>query len=176
MYNLSIPAVYLPRHFIFYVVSLFFTLQLSSIDNSISEISTSVLLASLKLRRPNIPTSQYFVVTQKFKVHKSVICPRSKFFSTCCKWGKNGAEKKEVTLEDDDPRLVKLMIDYFYQLEYDDATRLEKAEAEATSDGKEPDSPVQKNIDFYEKVASTQEVRDEVNVSIDFTPNNLVAE
>jgi len=29
-----------------------------------------------------------FCGDEKFNVHKAIICPRSKYFATSCKWGK----------------------------------------------------------------------------------------
>ncbi|OCL12363.1 hypothetical protein AOQ84DRAFT_386177 [Glonium stellatum] len=51
------------------------------------------------------------------KVHKAVICPRSEFFNAACRFGKE-AETGIITLSDDDPETVRLMIEYFYTLEY----------------------------------------------------------
>ena len=68
--------------------------------------------------------------------------------------------KEEITLEDEEPRLVKLLIDYFYQLDYDDSPQVEEATTptERPINGmKSPESPVGRNVDFYESLARTED-------------------
>ncbi|KAJ9137139.1 hypothetical protein NKR23_g9350 [Pleurostoma richardsiae] len=55
----------------------------------------------------------------EYKVHKAVVCPRSRFFQVAC----NGLFFKEgrtgvVALDGDDPMSVKLMIHYLYHSDY----------------------------------------------------------
>ncbi|KAI1436273.1 hypothetical protein GGR50DRAFT_693274 [Xylaria sp. CBS 124048] len=54
-----------------------------------------------------------------YRVHRSVICPRSDFFTAACRGGFKEAYEGKICLEDDDPRAVDLMIRYFYHLDYD---------------------------------------------------------
>lgn len=53
------------------------------------------------------------------------------------------------------PRLVKLMIDYLYQLEYDDAPKAENMDEATPNGSKEPESPVAQGVKYFETLAST---------------------
>jgi hypothetical protein len=66
-------------------------------------------------------------------------------------------------LPDDDTRLVKLMIDYFYQLDYDDRPQSPVAVENGIDEGPqevplesvaEPSSPVADAIGFYEELST----------------------
>ncbi|PVI05414.1 hypothetical protein DM02DRAFT_686347 [Periconia macrospinosa] len=52
-----------------------------------------------------------------YKVHKAIICPRSRFFHAAVGFGKEAAESR-IDLSHDDPEVIKLMIQYFYELDY----------------------------------------------------------
>ncbi|CAI6302599.1 unnamed protein product [Periconia digitata] len=52
-----------------------------------------------------------------FPVHKAIICPRSDYFAAAVKFGKEASENK-IVLSEDEPAIVKLMIQYFYKLNY----------------------------------------------------------
>lgn len=68
---------------------------------------------------------------RSFKVHKSVLCPRSKYFATACRKGtfKEGQEGV-ITLKAvdngpdadndaaDDPHAVEMMMEYFYRMDH----------------------------------------------------------
>lgn len=56
----------------------------------------------------------------------------------------------------DDPKIVKLMIDYLYRLEYDDVLPSETPPAAEGPPSKEPDSPVAKTVKFFESIASNE--------------------
>jgi len=56
---------------------------------------------------------------ESFKVHKSVICPRSAFFMKACDGLFQEAASGVITLDDDHPEAVKRMISFFYTLDYD---------------------------------------------------------
>ena len=70
-----------------------------------------------------------------FPVHKAIVCPRSAFFASACSWGKVSAFirdvindlsdkfqeaelKDDISWADEDSKIVKLMIDYLYELDY----------------------------------------------------------
>ncbi|KAF2676506.1 hypothetical protein K458DRAFT_351773 [Lentithecium fluviatile CBS 122367] len=55
---------------------------------------------------------------QMWNVHKAIICPQSGFFARAVKFGK---EKDESTIDlpEDDPEIIRLMLDFLYTLDYD---------------------------------------------------------
>ncbi|KAI4640059.1 hypothetical protein J4E93_008859 [Alternaria ventricosa] len=55
-----------------------------------------------------------------YNVHKAIVCPQSSFFKNAEKFpvGKE-AEEGRVHLPEDDPHAVKLLVQYFYESEYD---------------------------------------------------------
>ncbi|KAL2158848.1 hypothetical protein VTH06DRAFT_4040 [Thermothelomyces fergusii] len=54
----------------------------------------------------------------EFNVHKAVICPRSSFFAKACDSLFQEGSTGVVSLPDDDPQIVKLMLHYLYHLDY----------------------------------------------------------
>ncbi|CAG9996907.1 unnamed protein product [Clonostachys byssicola] len=54
----------------------------------------------------------------QYKVHKALVCPRSSFFEAACRSNFKEAETGEISLPDDDPVAVEMMIRYFYFLDY----------------------------------------------------------
>ncbi|VUC32711.1 unnamed protein product [Clonostachys rosea] len=54
----------------------------------------------------------------QYKVHRALICPRSSFFEAACRNNFKEAKTGEISLPDDDPVAVKMMIRYFYHLDY----------------------------------------------------------
>lgn len=68
--------------------------------------------------------------------------------------GQDGTFKEEIELKDDDSRLVRLMIDFLYQMDYSDILSSRDV---LTSDNEipiEPESPVAKTVSFYENLGS----------------------
>ncbi|KAK7214707.1 hypothetical protein V2G26_002710 [Clonostachys chloroleuca] len=54
----------------------------------------------------------------QYKVHRALVCPRSSFFEAACRNNFKEAETGEISLPDDDPVAVEMMIRYFYFLDY----------------------------------------------------------
>ncbi|KAF5253945.1 hypothetical protein FANTH_1270 [Fusarium anthophilum] len=52
------------------------------------------------------------------RVHKAIICPRSKFFKAACDGNFKEAQTSTIDLPDDDPVAVRMMIDYLYRDTY----------------------------------------------------------
>ncbi|KAF2107105.1 hypothetical protein BDV96DRAFT_654192 [Lophiotrema nucula] len=54
-----------------------------------------------------------------YRVHKSVVCPRSEFFEKAVRFkvGKE-AEEGNIDLSKEDPESMKLLVEYFYEAEY----------------------------------------------------------
>ncbi|KAF5971673.1 hypothetical protein FBULB1_9087 [Fusarium bulbicola] len=54
----------------------------------------------------------------QYRVHKAIICPRSKFFKAACDGKFKEAQTGTIDLPDDDPVAVRMMIDYLYRDTY----------------------------------------------------------
>ena len=72
------------------------------------------------------------------------------------KRSQDGQSKGELDLGDDDPKIVKLMIDYLYQLDYDDVLPSENQPTADEPPSKQPDSPVARTVQFFESIASNE--------------------
>ncbi|MCJ1282827.1 hypothetical protein MMC26_002153 [Xylographa opegraphella] len=64
---------------------------------------------------------------REWKVHRVVICPRSKFFEIACDGDFKESKTGQINLVDDDPDVVDHMIDYLYRMDYDDKPNAAKA-------------------------------------------------
>ncbi|KAL8375997.1 hypothetical protein RB595_007213 [Gaeumannomyces hyphopodioides] len=53
-----------------------------------------------------------------YKLHKSIVCPRSHFFAAACRGHFKEACEGKISLPEDDPQIVDLMVHYFYHLDY----------------------------------------------------------
>ncbi|KLU84725.1 hypothetical protein MAPG_03764 [Magnaporthiopsis poae ATCC 64411] len=60
---------------------------------------------------------------QDYKVHKAIVCPRSDFFAAACRGDFGEAREGRISLSEDDPQVVDLMIYYMYHLDYDISQR-----------------------------------------------------
>lgn len=123
--------------------------------------STQVLLATIVdlQRTADYSDLTIFCGNHIHRVHKAIVCPRSHFFARACRVGQE-AIKNEITLPDDDHKLVKLMIDYLYQLDYVIKEEYcngiivitdEELELKHTA---EPESPVAQVIERFEDISA----------------------
>ncbi|KKZ63843.1 hypothetical protein EMCG_01850 [[Emmonsia] crescens] len=82
------------------------------------------LLDSFKMLYSSGQYSDLTISSNKkdYRVHRAIVCPRSSFFSTALR-GDFKASKIEghegtISLQEDDPQVVDIMINYFYHLDY----------------------------------------------------------
>ncbi|KAK1989747.1 hypothetical protein LX36DRAFT_686373 [Colletotrichum falcatum] len=55
---------------------------------------------------------------KSFSVHRAIICPRCEFFAAACRNPFEEATDGVISLPDDDPVAVEMMVQYFYNLGY----------------------------------------------------------
>ncbi|KAL1993463.1 hypothetical protein VTN49DRAFT_3412 [Thermomyces lanuginosus] len=81
---------------------------------------TEVLLRSLEslYRDPKYSDLTIVCGTEKFAVHRCIVCPRSQFFARACDGDYQESASREIHLPDDDPIVVKKVIQYLYTLDY----------------------------------------------------------
>ncbi|KAF2459116.1 hypothetical protein BDY21DRAFT_267532, partial [Lineolata rhizophorae] len=56
--------------------------------------------------------------TDVYRLHKSVVCPRSDFFAKACEGNFKEGRDSVIHLDDDDGLAVRLMVYFFYHLDY----------------------------------------------------------
>ncbi|RGP74637.1 amino acid transport gap1 [Fusarium sporotrichioides] len=79
--------------------------------------------------------------TDKYAVHKAIVCSRSSFFAAACDGELKEAKTGEIDLPEDDPVAVKMMIRYLYTQNYTPPLVPVAPEAEKASTQKpEPES------------------------------------
>ncbi|KAM4065565.1 BTB/POZ domain-containing protein [Hirsutella rhossiliensis] len=69
----------------------------------------------------NLGTYSDFTITcgsAEYRVHKAIVCPRSRFFAAACNDAFQEGHNGVVNLPEDDPRIVRLMVYFFYHLTY----------------------------------------------------------
>ncbi|KAF2107103.1 hypothetical protein BDV96DRAFT_309347 [Lophiotrema nucula] len=55
-----------------------------------------------------------------YKVHKVIVCPRSEFFGRAVRFkASKEAEDGKIDLPEDEPEIIKLLMQYFYEAEYE---------------------------------------------------------
>ncbi|KAF4459178.1 speckle-type poz [Fusarium albosuccineum] len=85
-----------------------------------SDESKNALMASIKQIFKTGSYSDLTIVcgTDRHKVHKAIICPRSKFFASACDSKFQESQTGVINLPEDDPLTVKLMLHYLYHQDY----------------------------------------------------------
>ncbi|CAI0645624.1 unnamed protein product [Colletotrichum noveboracense] len=59
-----------------------------------------------------------FSLTKSYLVHRAIVCPRSGFLAAACRSPFKEAADGAISLPDDEPLVVDMMIQYFYLLDY----------------------------------------------------------
>ncbi|KGO38935.1 Uncharacterized protein PEX1_049590 [Penicillium expansum] len=90
---------------------------------------------------------------EEHAVHKCIVCPRSGFFAEACDGGFEGLTINRVVL-DDEPTLVKQMVEYLYTLDYHVEVLSQQTDPSPQSNGEAgEDNPEQ--LDGIDEEAAT---------------------
>ncbi|EFQ36275.1 uncharacterized protein GLRG_11420 [Colletotrichum graminicola M1.001] len=84
------------------------------------------LRGSLKSLYENAEYSDLTIASRhsEYRVHKSIVCPRSDYFASKCReLASKAATEGTLSLPDDDPQAVGMVIRYFYHLDYPSASQ-----------------------------------------------------
>lgn len=61
-----------------------------------------------------------------WKCHQAIICPQSKPLAAALNGSFKEATTREIDLEEEDPDIVKLMLDFLYRGDYDDGSGISR--------------------------------------------------
>ncbi|EDU41348.1 BTB domain containing protein [Pyrenophora tritici-repentis] len=86
-----------------------------------AEAAREQLLASLKGLLASGAHSDFTITcgSDSHKVHKNIVCWRADFFARAIKFGGKETQGSNVDLPEDEPAIVKLLLQYIYEGEYD---------------------------------------------------------
>ncbi|KAH0556868.1 hypothetical protein GP486_005347 [Trichoglossum hirsutum] len=103
----------------------------------------------LKANKQLLQSSKYSDLTiicgnREFNVHRSIVCPRSRFFAAACDGEFLEGKTGKITLMGDDMETVKRMISYLYTLDYEDE---EHVDEKVTDDPSVEDEAVEATIE-----------------------------
>ncbi|KGO76758.1 Uncharacterized protein PITC_091120 [Penicillium italicum] len=90
---------------------------------------------------------------EEYAVHKCIVCPRSDFFAKACDDGFEESTTNRAVLEDE-PTLVKQMIEYLYTLDYHVEIHSPETDPSRQSDGEAAQDSLEK-LDGIDEEAAT---------------------
>lgn len=85
-----------------------------------AETSRSLLLQSVKELLSSGDYSDFNVIcgSDTYHAHRSIVCPRSEFFAAATRFPGEEYEQKKVDLSEEEPAVVKLLMQYLYEGDY----------------------------------------------------------
>ncbi|KAL6157462.1 hypothetical protein ACJBU6_05013 [Exserohilum turcicum] len=113
-----------------------------------AEAAKKQLMSSLK---KSLASGQYsdLKITcgpDSYNVHKVIVCERAEFFARAIKFGGRESNNSTIDLPKDEPAIIKLLIQYLYEGEYDHSLPNGKNYFSAKSDPKTPVKAGQKGL------------------------------